>query len=949
MNVLERAAAGSEPIPAPNWLTGPLTSIEGQAADTARLTRSGPNVAADDRRIAVTMPDNNVIEKIGLPVIAIPVYRDLANDASVVGDFEEKKEHIAAGLELVVGNTDWTKAAAVVPFTTANNTGFDVDLYTLSCQAEGSGDRRTSYGEGSDFSSLSVNLNPRVTHECSLTARTEIGESEPVLFTLTYTGVFYTSTNNTSSQGGSIITFDPFNTLIGDEDEIADEGFFYALVYLDEGMLVDRVDGTCVAENYGNLIGDGSLFYVIGPIESDCSFEFVFARDPLVQLAPTLNSLTAGNGSVTATFTPNSGGAEADNYTLSCLPTDSLRQASTQINGFNPQFEIQSRQRSVTSTLMSPAEIQAGGHRCGFEAAEQQARALGRIASAPLNEADCSSSNTTILGQYNPLTEGVYTIPIVWHVIYNSSGVGYVSQSDIEAQMAVLNEDFAAQFETSLRFTLDSINYVQSDAWFGADEDVWKQELVQDPDEYMNVYTNDIGALGYAYFPDGSAGEWWDGVVMNYAYVGGRNLPGAYPYDLGRTLVHEIGHYLGLYHTFQADGGQCANTYQSGDYINDTWPHGSPDYGVDGTSVCGGVSPIENFMNYSDDVAMDEFSAEQSNRMICSLKNYRPQLAVSGFSVEGTSSPLTLSGLTNGTSYTCSVTSSGAGGTSAPSASLTATPAAPTQPPTPSISRTEPGDGEIFISTGGGNGGSPILQWQASCTDGVNTFTGDSFSGPGVTVSGLTNGTAYQCRVRVRNALGWSANWSPYTAPLVPEETGQAGLPVWMLYVAVAGNNDGSGDGGGDEGGAYCSAPAETNVDCVASRNLDTWWEGGSDEVFVFSIQPETILSVPFTTRSSASDAVRLLYVTNEPPLFGYVWELWISTVPAGNEIDENCRYRGAQARTSLVTVQESDYVGPACNLGTEAGTFYVNYRVYDEINGYWGQPYTFESQRQLQ
>ena len=945
VNVLERAAAGSELIPAPNWLTGPLTSIEGQTADAARLARSGPNVAVDDRRITVTMPDNNAIEKIGLPIIAIPVFRDLANDVSVVGEFEEKKEHIAAGLELVVGSTDWTKALATVPFTTVNSTGFDVDLYTLSCQAEGSGDRRTSYGEGPDFSSLSIGLDPHVTHECSLTARTAIGESEPVSFTLTYTGAFYKPTNNTSSQGGSIITFDAFfSSFIGDEAEIADEGYLYALVYLYEGMLVDRVDGTCIAENYGNVIGDGSLLYVIGPIESDCSFEFVFARDPTVQLAPTLNSLTAGNGSLTAAFTPNSGGAEADAYTLSCSPTDSLRQASPQINGFNPQFEMQSRQRSVTSTLMSPAEIQAGGHRCGFEAAEQQARALGRIASAPLNQADCSSSNTTILGQYNPLAEGVYTIPIVWHVIYNSSGVGYVNQSDIEAQMAVLNEDFAAQFETSLRFTLDSINYVQSDAWFGASEDDWKPELVQQPDKYMNVYTNDIGALGYAYFPDGSAGQWWDGVVMDYAYVGGRNLPNAYPYDLGRTLVHEIGHYLGLYHTFQADDGQCANTYQSGDYIQDTWPHYSPDYGVDGANVCGGVSPIENFMNYSDDIAMDEFTAEQSNRMICSLKNYRPQLAVPGSSVEGTSSPLTLSGLTNGTSYTCSVTASSAGGTSAPSSSLTATPAAPTLPPTPSIARTEPGDGEILISIGGGNGGSPILQWQASCTDGVNTFTGDSFAGPSVTVSGLTNGTRYQCRARVRNALGWSVNWSAYTEPSVPEELTQ-GLPVWLLYVAVAGNNDGSGDGGGDGGGAYCSSPAETNVDCVAIRNLDTWWQGGAQQVF--TIQPETILSVPFTTRSSASDAARLLHVTNEPPLSGYAWELWISTVPAGNEIDMNCRGSYSQARSSLFTVQQSEYVGPYCNLGTEAGTFYVNYRVYDGINGYWGQPYSFDTQRQ--
>ena len=166
-------------------------------------------------------------------------------------------------------------------------------------------------------------------------------------------------------------------------------------------------------------------------------------------------------------------------------------------------------------------------------------------------------------------------------------------------------------------------------------------------------------------------------------------------------------------------------------------------------------------------------------------------------------------------------------------------------------------------------------------------------------------------------------------------------MPVWMLYVAVAGNNDGSGDGGG----GYCSSPAETNVDCVASRNLDTWWENASAQSFI--IQPEMILSVPFTTRSSTSDAVELLHVTNEPTLSGYVWELWISTVPAGNEIDGSCRGNYLEARASLFTVQQSEYVGPYCNLGTEAGTYYLNYRVYDEINGYWGQSYYFDTQRQ--
>ena len=116
--------------------------------------------------------------------------------------------------------------------------------------------------------------------------------------------------------------------------------------------------------------------------------------------------------------------------------------------------------------------------------------------------------------------------------------------------MAVLNEDFAAIFDTTIQFELLGITRTVNDGWFtdsSSDEAAYKAALGVDPTRHLNVYTNDAsGYLGYATFPAQSAGSAVDGIVMNWAYVGGRNLPGAGVYNLGRTLVHEVGHYLGL-------------------------------------------------------------------------------------------------------------------------------------------------------------------------------------------------------------------------------------------------------------------------------------------------------------------------------------------------------------------------------------------------------------------
>ena len=230
------------------------------------------------------------------------------------------------------------------------------------------------------------------------------------------------------------------------------------------------------------------------------------------------------------------------------------------------------------------------------------------------------------------LAPGGVTISVYVHVIQQngapgSSGTGFVPMSWINAQINVLNQAYGGQtggVNTPFMFALAAVDYTVNATWYNAGPDTsaetaMKNALRRGTADDLNFYTNNgAGLLGWATFPSSYAGNpKKDGVVCYFRSLPGGNFP---PYDLGDTGTHEVGHWLGLFHTFR--GGCDGN----GDCVSDTPSELSPAYGCPvGLDTCAsaGLDPIENFMDYTDDACMFRFTAGQSSRMDSQWVTYR--------------------------------------------------------------------------------------------------------------------------------------------------------------------------------------------------------------------------------------------------------------------------------------------------------------------------------------
>lgn len=468
-----------------------------------------------------------------------------------------------------------------------------------------------------------------------------------------------------------------------------------------------------------------------------------------------------------------------------------------------------------------------------------------------------SMTNAYLLSHKNQNTQNtVITIPVVFHVVYSSSSQN-ISDSQCQAQLNQLNLDFArlnsdasntpavwqgTAVNTNVQFCLaqrtptglassgierrstgttsfstnDNVKHYSTgglDAWSSS--------------SYLNIWSCNLsgGVLGYAQFPGGSSST--DGVVLLYSSIGSMVQPGtATPYHLGRTATHEVGHWLNLYHIWGDDGTGCTGS----DNCADTPNQAGENYGVPTfphTDACSSSSPgvmFMNYMDYTDDNAMNMFTAGQSSRMnaifatggsraailsslgcqapsgtACNTPtgtttssittssatlswtaasgavsynvSYKLSSATSYTTVNTTSTSYSLAGLTASTSYDWQVQTVCSTGSSANSSTLTFSTSAATSCGTPSglaaSSITTTGASLAWTAVSGAT--SYNVQYKLSSAASFTTTTTATNS---ITLSGLSSSSVYVFQVQAVCTSGTSSYSSTGTFTTLTPSTG---------------------------------------------------------------------------------------------------------------------------------------------------------------------------------
>jgi len=217
------------------------------------------------------------------------------------------------------------------------------------------------------------------------------------------------------------------------------------------------------------------------------------------------------------------------------------------------------------------------------------------------------------------------TIQVYVHTITNTTGAGAMSSQMIDDQIAVLN---GAYNKAGWKYVLKSVDVTANNDWFvmepgTAAEKSAKTTLRKGTAQDLNLYTANIGGglLGWATFPkDYASSPSMDGVVILYTSFPGGS---ATNYNEGDTVTHEVGHWMGLYHTFQGGCRQIGG----GDGVTDTPAEKEANYGcpgvVDSCPDQPGNDPTTNFMDYVYDSCMLEFTQGQFDRITDEFSAYR--------------------------------------------------------------------------------------------------------------------------------------------------------------------------------------------------------------------------------------------------------------------------------------------------------------------------------------
>lgn len=318
-------------------------------------------------------------------------------------------------------------------------------------------------------------------------------------------------------------------------------------------------------------------------------------------------------------------------------------------------------------------------NKCGFSLTMEQARAKGFRDDA--FEAEIARLVQQKLQQQGRLFfTGPVTLPVIFHVIHRGETEGAIgsqnlSQAIIQAQLNQLNADYAnlsgsaygVAADVQIRFCLaqqdpggsalaqpgieringvtqgwDNVNvapYVTPASILNYFDNTIKPASIWDPYRYINVWTADMdasGLLGYASFPalstlpglNNSETDLTAGVVIAAGSAGSVTTQGyAAPYNMGRTLTHELGHFFGLRHIW--GDGDCNAT----DYCADTPPQDAETAGCPAPGTLNNCIPnvpkmFENYMDYSNDVCLNTFTADQAVRCQTVMDNSPRRLSL---------------------------------------------------------------------------------------------------------------------------------------------------------------------------------------------------------------------------------------------------------------------------------------------------------------------------------
>jgi Pregnancy-associated plasma protein-A len=281
-------------------------------------------------------------------------------------------------------------------------------------------------------------------------------------------------------------------------------------------------------------------------------------------------------------------------------------------------------------TYSSREALFKSGKRCGFKSPtakqlEESSRVMKKWSNNELNRLDQTSS---------------VEIETYFHVI-TAGTLGALSNSDLQNQLTVLNDLYRPH---GFSFKLLKTTRTESAAWlyagvFSSAELAMKTALKMGGASTLNVYFNFAdGNAGYATPPDQYTDfPVWDGVVIDFGTIPGGS---SFPYNEGKTLVHEVGHWLGLDHTFTVGEpyfpiigsfldilGLRNGCISSGDGVSDTprqstATRGCP-IGKDSCPFRFGLDAINNYMDYSDDACYTEFTPGQEDRMWAMWSEYR--------------------------------------------------------------------------------------------------------------------------------------------------------------------------------------------------------------------------------------------------------------------------------------------------------------------------------------